>query len=95
MIRRLLLIGTLGLTVSGCFMAPIALIGPATSGFSTASIIQSGMTTGANYMVRQATGKTITEHAIDSFNKDIYQQTYLPTNKTLTSIILPKSKPTN
>ena len=95
MIRRLLLIGTLGLTVSGCFMAPLALIGPATSGFSTASIIQSGVTTGANYMVKQATGKTITEHAIDSFNQDAYQQTYFPTNKTIISVILPKSKSTN
>ena len=95
MIRRLLLIGTLGLAVSGCFMAPLAFIGPATSGFSTASIIQSGVTTGANYMVKQATGKTITEHAIDSFNQDAYQQTYFPTNKTIISVILPKSKSTN
>ena len=59
MIKRLLVLAVMGLTVSGCFMAPMALIGPATSGFSTASIIQSGVTTGANYMVKQATGKTI------------------------------------
>ena len=78
MIRRLLLIATLGVMLSGCFMAPLALIGPAASGFSTASIIQSGVTTGANYMVKKSTGKTITEHAIASLNKDIMQQTYMP-----------------
>jgi len=80
MIKRLLLIVTLGVTLSGCFMAPMALIGPATSGFTTASIIQSGATTGVNYMVKKSTGKTITEHALDSINKEILQHTYLPKN---------------
>ena len=80
MIKRLLLIAVLGVTVSGCFMAPLAFIGPATSGFSTASIIQSGFTTGANYMVKKSTGKTITEHALDAINKDAIQHTYFPTN---------------
>ena len=76
-------------------MVPMAFIGPATSGFSTASIIQSGVTTGANYMVKKSTGKTIAEHAIGTLNKDIFQQTYFPENKTSVSIVLPKSKPTN
>ena len=62
MIRRLLLIATLGVMLSGCFMVPIAFIGPAASGFSTASLIQSGVTTGASYVVKKSTGKTITEH---------------------------------
>ena len=70
-------------------MAPLALIGPATSGFSTASLIQSGVTTGANYVVKKSTGKTITEHAIDVLNNDILQQAYFPTNETSTTIILP------
>ena len=78
MIKRLLLVVTLGVMLSGCFMAPLALIGPVTSGYSTASIIQAGVSTGANYMVKQSTGKTITEHAIEAINKDIIQQTYLP-----------------
>ncbi len=82
MIKRLLLIAALGVTVSGCFMAPLALIGPATSGFSTASIIQSGVSTGANYMVKKSTGKTIGQHAIDAINENVYRQTYLPTNST-------------
>ena len=94
MIKRLCLIVALGVTVSGCFMAPMALIGPATSGFSTASIIQSGVTTGANYMVKKSTGKTIAEHAIAIINKeDIYQQTFVSTYETSIAIILPKSKP--
>jgi len=62
-------------------MAPLALIGPATSGFSTASLIQSGVSSGANYMVKKASGKTITEHVIYSINKDILQQAYFPINK--------------
>ena len=87
MIKRLLLIVVLGVTVSGCFMVPMAFIGPAASGFSTASLIQSGVTTGASYMVKKSTGKTISEHAVDVLNKDILQQTYLPTNETATTII--------
>ncbi len=94
MIKKLLLIGVLGMAVSGCFMVPMAFVGPATSGFSTASIIQSGITSGANYMVKQSTGKTIAEHALGTFNKNIYKQTYFPTNETSTAIVLPRSKPT-
>ena len=78
MIRRLLLIVTLGVMLSGCFMAPLALIGPATSGYSTASLIQAGVSTGANYMVKKSTGKTIGEHALDVIGKDVFQQTYFP-----------------
>ena len=82
MFKRLLLIVALGVTVSGCYMVPMALIGPAASGFTTASIIQSGVTTGANYMVKKSTGKTISEHAIDALNKDALQQTYMPVKNT-------------
>ena len=80
MIKRLLLIVTLGVTLSGCFIAPLALVGPAVSGFSTASIIQSGLSSGANYMVKQSTGKTISQHVFDSIEKEIFQQAYLPIN---------------
>ncbi len=80
MIKRLLIIATLGVMLSGCFMAPMALIGPAASGFSTASIIQSGVTTGASYMVKKSTGKTIGQHAYDSITKEVLQSTYLPKN---------------
>ena len=80
MIKRLLLVVTLGVMLSGCFMAPLALIGPATSGFSTASIIQAGVSSGANYMVKKGTGKTIGEHAFDAINKETLQQTYFPRN---------------
>ena len=78
MFRRLLLIVALGVAVSGWYMVPMALIGPASSGFTTASIIQSGVTTGANYMVKKSTGKTISQHALEALNKDVLQQTYLP-----------------
>ena len=94
MIKRLCLIVAVGVTVSGCFMAPLALLGPAASGFSTASIIQSGVTTGASYMVKKSTGKTIAEHALTVINKeDIYQQSFVSTYETSKAINLPKSKP--
>ena len=81
MIKRLFLLVTLSGLLSGCFMAPLALLGPVTSGYSTASIIQAGVSTGANYMVKKSTGRTIGEHAIDAINKDIFKQTYLPINR--------------
>ena len=81
MIKRLFVIAVLGVTVSGCFMAPLALIGPISSGFSTASLIQTGVTTGANYVVKKSTGKTITEHTIASLRGDIIKQSYAPKNE--------------
>ena len=78
MFRRLLLIVAVGVTLSGCFMAPLALIGPAASGFTTASLVQSGVTTGAGYLVKKSTGKSVAEHAINAINKEILLQTYLP-----------------
>ena len=80
MLRKLLLLVVINITLTGCFMAPLALIGPASSGFSTASLIQSGVSTGANYVVKQSTGKTISEHALDSLNTSL-QQSYLPVTK--------------
>ena len=82
MLKRLFLIVMIGVALSGCFMAPMALIGPATSGFTTASLIQSGVTTGAGYMVKKSTGKSLSEHAINAINKEILQQTYFPKNNT-------------
>jgi len=84
MIKRLMLLTTLGLLLSGCFMAPLALIGPATSGFTTASLVQSGVSTGASYLIKKSTGKSIGEHAYDAINQGVLQQTYMPklTNKT-------------
>ena len=88
MIKRLLLIVILGVSVSGCFMAPLALIGPASSGFSTASLIQSGISTGANYVVKQSTGRTISEHVIDSINSETIKQSYAPNNKVSTAVVV-------
>ena len=80
MIKKLLVITTAGVMLSGCFMGPMALIGPATSGFSTASLIQTGVTSSVNYMVKKTTGKTVSEHAMSVLNKEILQQSYLPKN---------------
>tara|TARA_B100001013_G_C24368273_1_gene347145 strand:+ start:341 stop:610 length:270 start_codon:yes stop_codon:yes gene_type:complete len=78
MIKRLLVIVTLGVMLSGCFMVPMALIGPATGGFNTASILKSGLSTGTNYLVKKSTGKTIGEHVFDGINKEITQQSFAP-----------------
>ena len=94
MIKRLLVLTTLGVMLSGCFMVPMAFVGPAVSGFSTASIAQSAVTTGASYVVKKSTGKTIAEHALDTINPDIMKQSYMPEEKeNVTTLILPKSKP--
>jgi len=78
MLRRLLLLATLSVALSGCYMVPMALIGPASSGFTTASIIQSGVSTTANYMVKKSTGKTITQHALEAINHTNIESTYFP-----------------
>lgn len=86
MLRSLLSLAALGVLLSGCYMVPLALIGPASSGFSTASFIQSGITTSASYLVEKTTGKSISEHAFDVIGNDILLQTYLPKRKETTSI---------
>ncbi len=61
----------------------MALVGPAMSGFSTASLVQSGISTGANYMIKKRTGKTLSQHAIEAItnsNETILKQTYFPKN---------------
>ena len=94
MIKSLLVLTALGVMISGCFMVPMAFIGPAASGFSTASLAQSAVTTGASYMVKKNTGKTITEHAYEAIGGDIsvIEQSYFPKNN-VTKLILPESKP--
>ena len=59
-------------------MVPMAFIGPVSSGFTTASIIQSTVTTSASYMVKKSTGKSISEHAMGAIHKASLQQTYFP-----------------
>ena len=95
MIKRLLVIAVLSVAVSGCFMAPLALIGPATSGFSTASLIQSGISTGANYVVKKSTGKTISEHVMLSLKSDITKQSYTPKENEPSKILKQSNQPYN
>ena len=94
MIKRVLAFVALGVMLSGCFIAPMALIGPATSGFSTASLIQSGATSTLNYVVKKSTGKTIAEHTIEALSENILKQSYLPKNKGAT-LTTPNSKPSH
>ena len=93
-IKRIILISTVGLLVSGCYMVPLAFIGPATSGFTTASIVQSAIATTANHMVKKSTGKTFSEHAFDAINMDDISLGYFPSNKS-NHLILPLPKPLN
>ena len=92
MIRRLIVVTTLGVMLSGCYMVPMAFVGPAVSGFSTASLIQSGVTTTASYVVKKSTGKTIAEHALSTIRDDILIQTYFPKNESA-ALVKTKSKP--
>jgi len=92
MFKKMLLLIALGLTMSGCFMAPLALIGPVTSGFSTASLIQSTATSGANYLVKKSTGKTITEHALNTITSEILQTSYFSKNIKNTAYNKKKTK---
>ena len=92
--KRILLISVVGLLMSGCYMVPLAFIGPATSGFTTSSIIQAAVTSTANHVVKKTTGKTFSEHALDSVNIDDMSLGYFPSNKS-NKLILPLPKPLN
>lgn len=78
--KKVLAMIAMGVVLSGCYMVPMALVGPASSGFSTASIMQSGISTGANFVFKKTTGKTLTEHVFNSIDIEILQQSYLPDN---------------
>jgi len=78
MLKRLIVISTMTVLLSGCYMVPMAFIGPVSSGFTTASIIQSTVTASAGYMVKKSTGKSIAEHTISALSRTTLQQTYFP-----------------
>ena len=94
MIKRLLLVSAMGLFVSGCYMVPLALIGPATSGFTASSVMQAAVSTTANHMVKKTTGKTFSEHAFDAINVDDITLGYFPVNNS-NNLLLPLPKPVN
>ena len=94
MIKKLLLISTMGLFVSGCYMVPLAFIGPATSGFTASSVMQAAITSSASHMVKKATGKSFSEHAFEAINMDDITLGYFPSNKS-NNLILPLPKPSN
>ena len=90
--KRILLISVVGLLMSGCYMVPLAFIGPATSGFTTSSIMQAAVTSTANHVVKKTTGKTFSEHAIDTIDMSKISLGYFPSNKS-NNLILPLAKP--
>ncbi len=91
MFKRLFMIATLGVVLSGCYMVPMALVGPAVNGFTTHSVLQSAATAGTNYIVKRNTGKTVGEHAYDvvlgervkTITDAVLQTTYFPQDVTL------------
>ena len=83
MIKKLVLISAIGVTLSGCFMAPLALLGPASAGFSTASLTQYGVTQTANYVVKVRTGDSIAEHAVNIISKEYELATKTALQRTL------------
>ena len=82
MFKKIVAMCALCVMLSGCYMIPMALIGPTTSGFTTASLIQSTVTTSANYLVKKSTGKSISEHVLAKvhvkFDIDSLKHSYLP-----------------
>ena len=90
--KRILLISVVGLLMSGCYMVPLALIGPATSGFTTTSVMQAAVTSTASHVVKKTTGKTFSEHAADTIDMDKISLGYFPSNKS-NNLILPLAKP--
>ena len=92
--KKILLISIAGLLMSGCYMVPLAFIGPATSGFTTSSMMQAAISSSANHMVKKATGKSFSEHAFDTINMDDITLGYFPSNKS-NNLILPLPKPLN
>ena len=92
--KKIILISIAGLLVSGCYMVPLAFIGPATSGFTASSMMQAAVTSSANHIVRKTTGKTISEHAFDAIGEENISLGYFPLNKSDDSI-LPLPKPFN
>ena len=94
MIKRILLVSAMGLLVSGCYMVPLAFIGPATSGFTASSVMQAAISSTANHMVKKTTGKSFSEHAFDAINMDDITFGYFPSNKS-NNLILPLPKPLN
>ena len=92
--KRILLISVVGLLMSGCYMVPLAFIGPATSGFTTSSMMQAAITSSANHMIKKATGKSFSEHAFDAIDVDNITLGYFPSNKS-NNLILPLPKPLN
>ena len=90
--KRILLISIAGLLMSGCYMVPLAFIGPATSGFTTTSMMQAAISSSANHMVKKATGKSFSEHAFDAIEMDSITLGYFPLNKS-NKPILPLPKP--
>ena len=92
--KKVLLISIAGLLMSGCYMVPLAFIGPATSGFTTTSMMQAAISSSANHVVKKATGKSFSEHAFDAIDVDNITLGYFPSNKS-NNLILPLPKPLN
>jgi hypothetical protein len=89
MIKKTIFLIAMSIALSGCYMVPMALIGPATSGFTTASLLQSGATTTANYLVKKSTGKSLRQHALTAINQTSIQQSYFPQEENLVPIVKP------
>ena len=93
MYKRLFALIATGVLLSGCYMVPLALVGPAASGWTQASVIQSGITTTANFAIKKSSGKSIGEHALSliDVDEDILIQSYLPQEPKIKFSKIPKS----
>ena len=88
--KKIIIIILLSFPLTSCYMLPMAFIGPASSGFSTASIMQSALTTTTNRVIKSTTGKTISEHVMDSLEDKNFKIGYI-SEKKITELF-PKRK---
>ena len=91
--KKILFVLLTGIALSGCYMVPLALIGPATSGFTSASVLQAALTQTTNSIIKKQTGKTISEHAFDAINQTMTQHSFAYPEEINLKNIYPKKKP--
>ena len=86
--KKVLLLFVLGTMLSGCFVAPIAMLGPVISVGTSGSLTQAAIQTGLNYGIKKATGKSMTEHALDVIiSQRNTKSAYFPKNKRVNKIL--------
>ena len=65
--KKVFLFIFLGIITSGCYQSSLTMMGPA-AGASQGRMLQSSLTSAANYAIKQKTGKTTFDHLVSNNN---------------------------